>query len=248
MRSNYLDVFELIENSNGQPKLVLLKTLELYSKIIAVGVLRSVSAPDFIILCFPYIKTSVLRYDASHCEFSLTNIFDLECDFNSGRHVQKPVLMSANSSTHTCFLLFDDNILLFYFDEENNIKNSLVGLSQTDLKFNRIVDAVFMDSYGDDTIGLLYEPLTTHTNFLYTRSDTFKFTAFSLDRETNSVIPLWSTKNLPYDSFKLLPMCSDLGGMCILSGYHVIYANQGVPPYVLGLDGGQMLTNLPLSS
>ncbi|KAF0991891.1 hypothetical protein HZS_3805 [Henneguya salminicola] len=251
VKGNILEIYDIKTNKNGNINLIIRHIEEFYSNIIAISSFKFIDGKECLILCFHNIKISIIQYDNIDKKMKLCYIYDMDIEINV--HIYKISLDRIFKSS--CFLLFNDNISLFSFKESQSNSSSFdlineqinrysLNLSQTELKIHKIIDATFMTNYGNDTVGILYEPLSTHINLLSSRSDTLKFTAIIIDRDADILIPIWTINNLPFDSFKLLPICPSLGGIGVIAINHLIYINQGLSPYVITINEGTKLTNL----
>uniref|UniRef100_A0A6G3MIB1 Cleavage and polyadenylation specificity factor subunit 1 (Trinotate prediction) n=1 Tax=Henneguya salminicola TaxID=69463 RepID=A0A6G3MIB1_HENSL len=223
VKGNILEIYDIKTNKNGNINLIIRHIEEFYSNIIAISSFKFIDGKECLILCFHNIKISIIQYDNIDKKMKLCYIYDMDIEINT-EFVKERALLCSNSVKSSCFLLFNDNISLFSFKESQSNSSSFdlineqinrysLNLSQTELKIHKIIDATFMTNYGNDTVGILYEPLSTHINLLSSRSDTLKFTAIIIDRDADILIPIWTINNLPFDSFKLLPICPSLGNL-----------------------------------
>ncbi|XP_022664949.1 cleavage and polyadenylation specificity factor subunit 1-like isoform X2 [Varroa destructor] len=112
---------------------------------------------------------------------------------------------------------------------------------------NNVHDMAFLDGYYEPTLLLLYEPVATWAGRVAIRQDTCAIMALSLNVYQRVHPPVWSYCNLPYNSFKVLPVPKPIGGVLIVSVNALLYLNQSVPPYGVSLNSfTEVSTAFPL--
>src|SRR5699024_1561868 len=101
----------------------------------------------------------------------------------------------------------------------------------------------------EPTLLILYEPVRTWAGRIAVRQDTVQMMTLSLDVHTRVHPHIWSTTNLPFNTFAALPVPKPLGGVLILAHNALIHLNQGLPPYGISLNAfNDSNTSFPLKT
>ncbi|KAI9907434.1 hypothetical protein PsorP6_002934 [Peronosclerospora sorghi] len=92
----------------------------------------------------------------------------------------------------------------------------------------KIVDFAFLDGYLEPTLMVLHEESERNSTYgrLAVGFDTFCLTVMSINMNTRLHPKIWTVKNLPSDSFRLIPCRAPLGGVLVLSANAFLYFNQ----------------------
>ncbi|KII73517.1 Cleavage and polyadenylation specificity factor subunit 1 [Thelohanellus kitauei] len=242
VKSNLLEVCEIVIDDLNKERLVIFETYEFYSKILCIISLKPSEGSDILLLCFPSFKVSVVRFNIETRKLDILQIFDFEHQYILPHAIptslSENALFRTNMSQNTAALIENNQIILFYMRESGDSELSFVArhleMAKTGQKMGRLIDLEFLHTYGNDTVGLLYEPLTTDMNLLSVRADTCSFSAYVIDEQMVNLIHVWSKHNLPFDSFKIIPVCENIGGVAIFGDHQVVYISQVSHPYSLG--------------
>ncbi len=79
------------------------------------------------------------------------------------------------------------------------------------------------------------------------RQDTCALVAVSLNVSQKVHPCIWTVANLPHDCYKVLPVPKPIGGVLVMTQNCLLYLNQSVPPYAIGLNSiARKATNFPL--
>lgn len=92
----------------------------------------------------------------------------------------------------------------------------------------KVVDMAFLDGYLEPTLMILHEEndKISTAGRLATGYDTYCLTVISINLNTRLHPKIWSVRNLPSDSFRLIPCRAPLGGVVVLSANAILYFNQ----------------------
>ncbi|KAF1744537.1 hypothetical protein MXB_5303 [Myxobolus squamalis] len=81
IKGNILEIYESVRDRKGnENKLIIHEKLEFYSRILAIESFKMHDGLEMLILCFPEIKVSCVRYNAHDYKFSLEFIYDAELE------------------------------------------------------------------------------------------------------------------------------------------------------------------------
>ncbi|PVZ98336.1 hypothetical protein BB558_005661 [Smittium angustum] len=110
---------------------------------------------------------------------------------------------------------------------KNERTSFVLDLDTDELQIRNIRDMVFLSDYNEPTLAILYEPTQTWAGTLNVLSDSCVVAIASIDIESESITIIYKVNDLPYDTFRLLPLPKPIGGMIALSSTSIIHIGQG---------------------
>ncbi|TDH71369.1 hypothetical protein CCR75_006593 [Bremia lactucae] len=93
---------------------------------------------------------------------------------------------------------------------------------------SKIVDFAFLHGYLEPTLMVLHEENEKNATSgrMAAGYDTFCLTVLSINLHTHLHPKIWTVKNLPSDSFRIIPCRAPLGGVVVLAANAILYFNQ----------------------
>lgn len=127
------------------------------------------------------------------------------------------------------------------------LRSYTIDLRQLDEKIDNVLDFKFLHGYYEPTLVFVYEPIRTYVGRVTARQDTCCLVAVSLNVSQKVHPCIWTVANLPHDCYKVLPVPKPIGGVLVMTQNCLLYLNQSVPPYAIGLNSiAKKATNFPL--
>ncbi|PVU92282.1 hypothetical protein BB561_003937 [Smittium simulii] len=109
----------------------------------------------------------------------------------------------------------------------------VVDLSDESLNIKNVKDFVFLNDYNEPTLAILYEPVETWAGNLAVLSDSCCIAVVSVNLATDSLSIIYQINNLPFDTFKLVPLTKPIGGILAIASTSIIHITQGLIVYIL---------------
>lgn len=103
----------------------------------------------------------------------------------------------------------------------------VVSAAQLDEAILHIVSISFLYEYREPTFGILYRQQQTTVGLLDSgRRDNVHYIIITLDLEQRASTPIISVPELPYDTFKIVPLRPPIGGSLLIGTNQLIHVDQ----------------------
>ncbi|RPA88221.1 hypothetical protein BJ508DRAFT_410087 [Ascobolus immersus RN42] len=103
----------------------------------------------------------------------------------------------------------------------------VVSAAQLDEAILHVVSISFLYEYREPTFGILYRQQQTTVGLLDSgRRDNVHYIIITLDLEQRASTPIISVPELPYDTFKIVPLRPPIGGSLLLGTNQLIHVDQ----------------------
>lgn len=239
--------------SARRSKLELVAQFSLYGNIMSI---KPVAVPgshrDSLLLSFHDAKLCMVEYDPTTHDLKTTSMHYFEDeDLKQGRLQMRkyiPTVRVDPDARCAAMLYYGTKLVILPFrrdigpDEVDATSSKpimssyMIDLSTMDEKIVKVLDIQFLHGYYEPTILILHEPLPTWAGRVAVRKDSCSIMAVSLNLVERVHPVIWSLGGLPFDSLQVLAVPKPIGGVLVMAVNSLIYLNQSVPPYGVGLN------------
>ncbi|KAJ3110285.1 Cleavage and polyadenylation specificity factor subunit 1 [Phlyctochytrium bullatum] len=117
--------------------------------------------------------------------------------------------------------------------ETDEATSFVIPTNAIDVKIKNIVDFAFLYGFVEPTLAILYESTQTWTGRLAGRRDTRALVVISVDTTSKAFPIIYHVQQLPYNSYKIIPVPLPVGGVVVLSTNALIHVDQTSVPGIV---------------
>ncbi|PVV03598.1 hypothetical protein BB560_001911 [Smittium megazygosporum] len=218
-----------------------------------------ISGADKILISFAVAKVSVIEFNPSNQSISTSSIHYYEHEKFQTKQTtdqlfnkvevdpnQSCAVMRVYSNFLAIIPFIDNNQRNNAFDTSsiNNYNTSslkrklkkgsfVIDLTSDLLQIKNVRDFVFLNDFNEPTLAILYEPAQTWSGSLYKNPDSCCLAVVSVNIDANDLSLIYKIENLPFDSFKLLPLSKPFSGIILFASTSFLHIAQGLVVYLV---------------